>query len=169
MIRRTSLTYEHGMATVSRFVSRMRPRLVWTGPTTISTHLSRASGHCRTAVSGSPITTNIASMRAAKAIIMIHLVIASRNESSTKILAGSGCASPFLSSTPWLMSHATALVSAIVGSIVAQLIISRYFLCFCTNLGRLAYTAESSSMARRKGSQLDADAVDPKTIAVARK
>ena len=44
---------------------------------------------------------------------------------------------------------------------------SRYFLCFVTKSGRFAYTADRAWMARRKGSQLDADAMDPNTIAIA--
>ena len=90
MMALTSFTYEFGMATVRRFVSRMRPSIVFTGPAIISIHLSRASGHCRMAVSGSPMTTNIASMRAARAIFMRIRPTASTKESSTKILAGRG-------------------------------------------------------------------------------
>jgi len=69
---------------------------------------------------------------------------------------------------PLLAEHAVALVSLIVESIVAQFIISRCFLCFVTRSERFAYTTDSASMAQQHGSQMEVDALDPKTIAVAR-
>ena len=66
------------------------------------------------------------------------------------------------------MVQAVACVSLMVGLIVAQSIISREYLCFATRLGRFAYTTDRASIAQRNGSQLEADAFDPKTIAVAR-
>jgi hypothetical protein len=45
---------------------------------------------------------------------------------------------------------------------------SKYFLCLITKAGLLAKTSVSASMTRRKDSQLEADAVKPNTIAVAR-
>ena len=45
---------------------------------------------------------------------------------------------------------------------------SRYFLRLITRSGLLANTLVRASMARRKDSQLEADAVEPNTIAVVR-
>ena len=66
------------------------------------------------------------------------------------------------------MEQAIAFVNLTSGLIVAHCIISRYFVCFATKLGQFAYTTDIASMAQRNGSQLDADAVEPKTMAIAR-
>ena len=66
------------------------------------------------------------------------------------------------------MEQAVALVSLTDGLIIVHCIISRYCLCFVTKSGRFAYTTDRASTARQNGSQLDADALRPNTIAVAR-
>ncbi len=62
-----------------------------------------------------------------------------------------------------LIEHDIALAGSGAGSRVAQEIMSRNFLCFLMRSQRCA-----AWMVRRNSSQLDAEAVDPKTIAVAR-
>jgi hypothetical protein len=59
-------------------------------------------------------------------------------------------------------------VSLVKGSISSHFYISMNVLCFTTRSGLLAKTFVRASMACLKASQLDAEAVEPKTIAVAR-
>ncbi len=68
--------------TVSWYVLITRPSIVWTGPTTNSSHL-----HCLTIVSGSPIMTKIASIRVASFIKICHLECWRRSASSMYICA----------------------------------------------------------------------------------
>ncbi len=67
---RTSWSYLAGIAMVSLLVSMMSPNVVCFGPITSSNHLSIARGHCLTATSSLPITTNIASIVAARTIFI---------------------------------------------------------------------------------------------------
>jgi hypothetical protein len=67
---RTSWRYLAGIATVSLLVLMMSPNMVCFGPITSSIHLSMARGHCLTTTSGLPITTNIASIVAARTIFI---------------------------------------------------------------------------------------------------
>jgi hypothetical protein len=69
---------------------------------------------------------------------------------------------------PVLILQAKAGVIVVLGLSYAQPIMSKYFSCLLTRLGWLAYTSTSVSIAHWKGSQLDADMVDPKTMAVAK-
>ncbi len=62
----TSVRYLIGNATVSRLVSMMSPRPISLGSITSSFYLSIARGHCQTESLGSPITTKIALIIAAK-------------------------------------------------------------------------------------------------------
>ncbi len=66
----TSVRYLIGINTVSQMVSIIEPRTVCRGLMTYSLHLSIAKGHWRTCSSGSPITTNIASIIATSTIFM---------------------------------------------------------------------------------------------------
>ena len=67
-----------------------------------------------------------------------------------------------------LIEHGIALARSGAGSWVAQEIMARNFLCFLMRSRRCAYTTDRAWMARRNGSQLDAEVVDSKAIAVAR-
>ncbi len=67
-----------------------------------------------------------------------------------------------------LIKHGIALARSGAGSWVAHEIMLRNFLCFWMRSWRCAYTTDRAWMAHWNGSQLDAEAVDPKTIAVAR-
>ncbi len=69
---------------------------------------------------------------------------------------------------PLFISQAKAGVIGVLGLSPTQPIMSKYFSCFPIRSGWLAYTSDSVSIARRKGSQLDAEVVDPKTMAVAK-
>ncbi len=149
-------------------VSMMSPSIVCIGATWSFSHLSIARLHWRTEVSGVPMTAKIASMRAAKTYSMFSLEVASVRELSTFILAGSGTLLPWLSRTPVLIEHGIALARSGDGSQVAQEIMSRNFLCFLMRSRRCVYTTDRAWMACWNGSQLDVEAVDPKTVAVAR-
>jgi hypothetical protein len=69
---------------------------------------------------------------------------------------------------PVFIFQATAGVMGVLESSSAQTIMSKYFLCLLTRSGWLAQTSDSVSIACLKGSQLDAEVVDPKTMAVAK-
>jgi hypothetical protein len=58
--------------------------------------------------------------------------------------------------------------SLVEGSIYSHFNILMNVLCFTTRLGLLAKTFVRASMAYLKASQLDAEAVEPNTIAVAK-
>jgi hypothetical protein len=58
------------MATVSLLVSMMSSNMVCFGPITSSNHLSMARGHCLTATLGTPITTKMALIVAARTIFI---------------------------------------------------------------------------------------------------
>ncbi len=145
-----------------------RPGIVWTSPTTDSSHLSIARGHCLIAVSGSPITMKIALIKVASFIITCHLECPRRSASSTYICAGRFFSVPSTATMHVLISQTTAGVIGVLGLSSAQPIMSKYFSCLLTRLGCLAYTSDSVAIACQKGSQLDADVVDPKTMAVAK-
>ncbi len=154
------------MPTVSWYVSITRPSIVWTGPITDSSHLSIARGHCLITVSGSPITIKIALIEVDSFIIICHLECPRRSASSTYIHAGRFFSVPSTRMMPVLISQATAGVIGVLGLSSAQPIMSKYFLCLLTRSGQLAYKSNSVSIACWKGSQLNADVVDPKTMAV---
>jgi hypothetical protein len=67
-----------------------------------------------------------------------------------------------------LMVQENLGVSLAEGSISSQINISMNYLCFLTRSSLLEKTFVRALMARPKASQLDADAVEPKTTAVAR-
>jgi hypothetical protein len=66
------------------------------------------------------------------------------------------------------MIQENAGVSLAEGSISSYFNMSMIFLCIMTRLGLLAKTFVIALMACLKASQLDADAIEPNTIAVAR-
>jgi hypothetical protein len=66
------------------------------------------------------------------------------------------------------MVQENAGVSSAEGSISSHFKISMNFLCLMTGSGLLAKTFVRALIAYMKASQLDADAVEPNTIAVAR-
>jgi hypothetical protein len=67
------------------------------------------------------------------------------------------------------MVQENAGVSLAEGSISSHFNISMHFVCLMTRLGLLAKTFVIALMAHLNTSQLDADAVEPNTIAVVRK
>ena len=88
--------------------------------------------------------------------------------SSTYMRAGRSVGFPKSSMIPLLMLQGKAGVISAKGSNSSHLTILMYFLCLVTKSGLLANTTVRASMARRNDSQLNADAVEPNTIAVAR-
>jgi hypothetical protein len=82
--------------------------------------------------------------------------------------AGRSIRFPASSIIPQLMVQENAGVSSTEGSISSHFNISMNFLCLTTRLGLLAKTFVRALIARLKASQLDADAVEPNTIVVAR-
>ena len=164
----TSVRYLIGITTVSRLVSVMSPKPVCWGPITSLFYLSIARGHCRTDSLGSPITAKIVFIIAARTIFMCSMLVASINASSTYIQAGRLIHFPVPSIIPWLIVHGIARLFFMLWSIFSHFSISRYFLCLITRSGLVVNTLVRALMAHQKDSQLEADAVKPNTIAVAR-
>ncbi len=75
---------------------------------------------------------------------------------------------PSAATMPVLILQATARMIGVLGSSSSQTIMSKYLSCLLTRSSWLAYTSDSVSIAPQKGSQLDADVVDPKTMVVAK-
>ena len=79
----TSLRYLSGMETIILSVSMMRPRMICRGLMIKLAHLSIANGHCLTNSLGSPMTTKMASIIAARTIFICSILIASITASLT--------------------------------------------------------------------------------------
>ncbi len=84
----TSLRYLHGIETVSLLVLMTRPSMVCFGPITNSDQLSIAREHFLIPIAGSPITTNMALVNAARTISMCALSMANMRALPTYIHAG---------------------------------------------------------------------------------
>ena len=126
LIKSQSLeTYFLGMATLRLFVLMIRPSIINIWPTTSSNHLSMARGHCQSAVSGSPITTKIASMSAASTRSICARQSASKRELSKKMQAFCRILLFSFVGNPRRIVQAIARVIFTVGSILAHQIISR--------------------------------------------
>ncbi len=163
----TSLRYLCGMATVSLLILMIRPSIICLGPMTTSSNLSMTRGHCLATTSGSPITTKIALITVAKTVSMCALFTASISALSTYIHAGRS--KQFFSLImPWLIAQEKVGVISAYGSASSHFNMTRYFLCLMTRSSLFANTFIKALIACLYDSQLDADVVEPNTIAVAR-
>jgi hypothetical protein len=112
--------------------------MVCFGQITSSNHLSMARGHCLTTTLGSPLTTKMALIVAARTIFIWPTSRANINMSSSCMQAGRSIRFLASSIIPQLMVQKNAAVSLAEGSISFHFNISMNFLCLMTRSGLLA-------------------------------
>ncbi len=99
--------------------------IVWTGPTISSDYFSVARGHCLTNLSGSPITTKIASISEVSFINICCLECPRSSASSTFMWTGRFFSTSLAVNTPLLILHANAGNIGVLGSSLAHPIMSK--------------------------------------------